>query len=51
MFLPILIQKKKPFFGTEIPEKGIKQGLPRSIADFGRPHLLYEILIYWSAAQ
>lgn len=31
----VLDTKKKPFSGTETPNKGIKQGLSRSIADFG----------------
>ena len=36
LYVPaVLDTKKKPFSGTETPNKGIKQGLSRSIADFG----------------
>lgn len=47
----VLDTKKKPLSGTEIPKKGIKQGLSRSIADFGSPYLLYGIVACWSAAR
>ena len=47
----VLDTKKMPSFGTEIPKKGIKQGLSRSIADFGSPYLLYGIVTYRSTTQ
>ncbi len=44
MFLPSLIQTEKAFPGNDVPKKARKQGLSRSIADFGSPVLLYGIV-------
>ena len=35
---------EKAFSGVKTPEKGIKQGLSRSIHDFGSPYLLYSVM-------
>ena len=35
---------EKAFSGVKTAEKGIKQGLPRSNADFGSPCLLYSVI-------
>lgn len=52
IYIPtVLDTKKKPFSGTEIPKKGIKQGLSRSIADFASPYLLCEIAVCRTAAR